>query len=374
MVFGIVQLYCGKSGEKGFYNNQEIGLARALRKFGCRTVIIYPKTDIAARQEEQIEADIRIVYVPAKAIGVHARYDWKVLVEYGIQAAQIGSDNQLFAPSLVKFCDRHHIPIYNYVGTTQSDTNNPLKRQIMNMLYQRNCRMLKKYACFAKTEYIRKALMRLGVTHARVVPVGLDTSIIPAVTEDVDRIKEELNIPKGKKIILFVGRIDEYKRPLDAFRLFQKLDDGYYLVMIGTGKLDDQLELLLCHARDLERINWIKKISNEKIHLYYAVSDYFINLNKNEIFGMSILEAMYQGCTAVVHHAPGPDSIIENGCSGYLVDSDEEMLQVILQGQHLDGKKVRERVEKNFLWDTSAEIIYEWLKEICFDEDDLGSK
>lgn len=374
MVFGIIQLYCGKSGEKGFYNNQEIGLARALRKFGCRTVIIYPNTDIAARQEEQIEADIQIVYVPAKAIGVHARYDWKVLLKYGIQAAQIGSDNQLFAPSLVKFCNRHHIPIYNYVGTTQSDTNNPLKKQIMNMLYQRNCRMLKKYACFAKTEHIREALMRLGVAHVRVMPVGLDTSIIPAVTKDVEQIKEELNIPKGKKIILFVGRIDEYKRPLDAFRLFQKLDDGYYLIMIGTGKLDDQLESLLRRARDSERVNWIKKISNEKIHSCYAVSDYFINLNKNEIFGMSILEAMYQGCTVVVRHAPGPDFIIENGCSGYLVDSDEEMLQVILQGQCLDGRKVRERVEKNFLWDTSAEIIHEWLKETCFDEDALRNK
>ena len=32
--FGIVELYCGNSGKRGFYNNQEIGLSKAMKKKG----------------------------------------------------------------------------------------------------------------------------------------------------------------------------------------------------------------------------------------------------------------------------------------------------------------------------------------------------
>ena len=37
---GIPQLYCGASGQKGAYNRQEVGLARAFASLGCRAVVL----------------------------------------------------------------------------------------------------------------------------------------------------------------------------------------------------------------------------------------------------------------------------------------------------------------------------------------------
>ncbi len=37
----IPQFYCGPSGQKGLYNRQEVGLARAFAALGCRAVVLY---------------------------------------------------------------------------------------------------------------------------------------------------------------------------------------------------------------------------------------------------------------------------------------------------------------------------------------------
>ena len=40
--WAILELYCGESGKIGFYNSQELGLARALREKEIETTIVYP--------------------------------------------------------------------------------------------------------------------------------------------------------------------------------------------------------------------------------------------------------------------------------------------------------------------------------------------
>ena len=40
LTIAIPQLYCGASGQKGAYNRQEVGLARAFAALGCRAVSI----------------------------------------------------------------------------------------------------------------------------------------------------------------------------------------------------------------------------------------------------------------------------------------------------------------------------------------------
>ena len=53
----------------------------------------------------------------------------------------------------------------------------------------------------------------------------------------------------------------------------------------------------------------------------YSVADIFINTNDKEIYGMSILEAMYCGCPVVAKRAPGPEFIVDNGQTGYVIDN-----------------------------------------------------
>jgi 1,2-diacylglycerol 3-alpha-glucosyltransferase len=78
---------------------------------------------------------------------------------------------------------------------------------------------------------------------------------------------------------------------------------------------------------------------------------------------MSILEAMYQGCNVIAFHAPGPDTIIEDGISGHLVSGLDEMKELITSHKICDAHNIKERVETSFTWDYTAACFDEWIRE-----------
>ena len=51
----IPQFYRGPSGQKGLYNRQEVGLARAFAALGCRAVVLYPEPGAKAPRIETPE-------------------------------------------------------------------------------------------------------------------------------------------------------------------------------------------------------------------------------------------------------------------------------------------------------------------------------
>lgn len=362
MRIGIVELYCGSSGKKGFYNNQEIGIARAMRKLGYECFIFYPLLDGDGLTEELVEDGIRIIYVPAKAVGIHSYYDWKVLLKYGLDVVQLDADNQLFAPSITRFCDYNGIKIYNYIGTAHSDTDNKLKGVVMSLLFRRNLKVLKKHKCFVKTQSVMRDLTQNGVANITVAPVGLDVTIVPRVYENRLILRERLNLPLDKKILLFVGRMDGYKRPLETLKVLKQLSEQYFLVMIGTGALDDEIDDQISEMKIGNRVCRIKKIPNSEIHKYYCIADYYLNFNEKEIFGMSILEAMYQDCTVIAVEAPGPKEIIKSGRTGFVVASIDEMKQLICSGAEIPKDQARNSIVSEFTWDNTVEKFDQWIR------------
>ena len=362
MRIGIVELYYGESGKKGFYNNQELGVAKAFKAKGYEIIVFYPQNDIDNIIEEFVEDRIKIVYVPATTIGNHSKYDWNILKNYNVDIVQIGSDNQMYAPSLIRFCDKNDIPLYNYIGTTKSDTNCIIKSCIMRFLFLRNVVYYRKHKCFAKTTFVKKELEKYGIKNVEVANVGLDTTIIPNVMDDRHSIRSKLSIPNNTKVLLYVGRMEEYKRPLEAIQLLTKLPDRFLLIMVGTGTLDLQVDKIINNSNLGKRVRRIKKMSNNEIHQYYKAADYFLNFNRKEIFGMSILEAMYQGCSVIAFHAPGPDEIISRNTDGFLVSTIDEMRDIITENKKIGKERARERVLEFFMWEKTVEKFDSWIK------------
>ena len=121
LTIGIPQLYCGASGQKGAYNRQEVGLARAFAALGCRAVAIYPDTALTAPKAEDLEPMVRVLYLPARALGVHAFYkSWQPLLDERIDAVHVMGDNSLGVPGLYHFCRRHGIYFYSQLGALKS--------------------------------------------------------------------------------------------------------------------------------------------------------------------------------------------------------------------------------------------------------------
>jgi glycosyltransferase involved in cell wall biosynthesis len=141
---------------------------------------------------------------------------------------------------------------------------------------------------------------------------------------------------KHKKLtLIYVGRISREKNIEDI--IFSIMPLGKKIKLIIVGGVEDQ-----------KYYNFLKEISNEldveftgflnkkEIQEKFSESDFFINLRKDEVFGRVFIEALASGLPVIGHESsPGPREIIKNGKNGYLVESTEELTN-LLQDLTLD--------------------------------------
>ena len=349
LTIAIPQLYCGASGKRGAYNRQEVGLARAFAALGCRAVVLY---------------------LPARAWRVNAFYQsWQPLLDEQVDAVHVMGDNSLGVPGLYRFCRRHGIFFYSQLGALRSQSGSAAIRAAMDLLCRRNLAIYRRTPSFAKTAAVQRELEALRVPCAGVLPVGLDTAIIPAITAPRAALRAQLGLAENAKYILFVGRLDAYKRPLDVAAVLAALPADWQAVVIGQGSLADELHRAMDAAGLAGRWRHIPQLPNAQVHAYYHACDVFLNCNDREIFGMSLLEAMYAGCVPVARHAPGPDEIIEDGVSGFLVgpaQGDTDALAaaaVRAAGAPAMTAAAKRRIRTHFLWQNSAERALRMLRQ-----------
>ena len=158
--------------------------------------------------------------------------------------------------------------------------------------------------------------------------------------------------------MLFIGRMANEKQPLKMVEIFRKLytiDKGYKLLMIGQGELLEQVKHSISENSIDLAVTIIEKIENSIMWEAYRIAYVYVNLNKHEIFGMSILEAMYYECPVVALEAPGPDYIMEHGKYGFFCKDEREICDR-LENTCLtkDIATSKSRIDIKFMWQKSA--------------------
>ena len=143
----IPQFYCGPSGQKGLYNRQEVGLARAFAALGCRAVVLYPAPGAAAPTVEKPEPNVKIYYLPVRKLGAQAFFSsWQVLLDEQVDAVHVMGDNSPGVPSLYRFCRKHGILFYSQLGALKSTSGRAAVRAVMDLLLRRNARCRRRAA------------------------------------------------------------------------------------------------------------------------------------------------------------------------------------------------------------------------------------
>lgn len=362
MKLGIVRLYTGESGKIGYYNLQELGLAKELVKnidIEVSIFILRKKDKYPDKEIIKIDEKIKIVYLPVSSIGNHGLLNPRVLEEFNLDIIQLNADNQLKCYDVIKWAIKRNIPIYTYMGTIDSDSNNKIKNIISKVILKRNYIMMKRITNVAKTPTVLNKLKENGILQSTIIPVGLDKENFKEVDSlDKEDLLAKYNLPRNKKILLFVGRLEEYKKPfftLDLVEYINKIDNSYHLLVVGNGSLKERFIDTIESMNIKDDVTYIEKIENKYMAELYSVSDVFINTNDKEIYGMSVLESMYCGCPVVAKKAPGPGFIIDNGKTGYVIEDYDKSIwykkinDIVLNRERF-SESSKSRIENNFLW------------------------
>ncbi|MDZ7859577.1 MAG: glycosyltransferase family 4 protein [Candidatus Krumholzibacteriota bacterium] len=156
---------------------------------------------------------------------------------------------------------------------------------------------------------------------------------------ETDVIKEEYNIPKDSRIILYVGSLKELKSPLTLLRGFNLLKSDFvdknnlYLIFAGEGNLKEEM---IRSVKYSERTKFLGNVPREDIPDLYKISDLYVITSKYEATPLSLLEAMYNKLPVIGSDVKGINTIIENGYNGILFE----------QGNHLElSSKIKELID-----------------------------
>ncbi len=362
MRIGLLVLSIGDFGKKGFYNLQEVGLARELDPLYDEVLIcrLVGRHDSEVREPLDGCRNTTLRLLPAHAVGSNGIPPLKEL-DASIDALVCFSDTQLFFPSVYRWCQKHRIRLIPYIGVSRSHSSHPVKQKVMDWLFSRNLRLYKKLTCLAKTPGVRDELAADGVSDVITAPVGLDMTRLKPDADSVspDSLKSRYGFASGEKVILFIGRMTAEKQPLRMIEIFREVlrrDSSFRLLMVGDGELSDDVDKCIGQHGLSESVTRLPRIPNSEIWELYRLSDCFVNLNRQEIYGMVLLEAMYYGCKVIAWHAPGPDFIIRDNVTGYLVGSNEQAYEHILDSVSL-SQRAKAAVISDFSWKKTAGLI-----------------
>lgn len=119
---GILRLYIGNSGKVGYYNVQEIGLAKSLAKQEVEAYVFLLDISKHEIEIESIEHNVKIVIIPAKKIGSHGIFDLEILKDFNLNVIHVISDTQLYAGKTISWCLKNNIKVLTHFGTVESSS------------------------------------------------------------------------------------------------------------------------------------------------------------------------------------------------------------------------------------------------------------
>ncbi|RYG17946.1 glycosyltransferase, partial [bacterium] len=302
--------------ERGFYNRQEVGLARGLAQLGHEAIVLKVVPRGRNPESEDLGDNCQIIDVPARTIGSHGFVDLRRLESMRPDAVVLFADLQLCVPGVGRWCRQRGLPFVEVVGTI--DSNREGRAMLARWTRWRNLREFRRSQVVAKTPAVAETLAGNGVS-ATIVPVGLDITVLPrADTELRQKARNSWGALPKEPILGFVGNLAPYKAPLGLVPILLELrkEAPWKLVMVGDGPLAGEFDSAIESAGLSDWVTRKSRMPNEEMWQLYEAADVLVNLNPGEIFGMAIVESMFYGTPVVAVEAPGPRFILRDGFDG----------------------------------------------------------
>jgi trehalose synthase len=184
--------------------------------------------------------------------------------------------------------------------------------------------------------------------------------------EDAAYIVDQFGIDVSRPLLTQVSRFDPWKDPLgviDAYRIVKQEQAGVQLALVGSMAHDDpegwdywnQTVAYADGDPDIFLLSNLNNVGSVEVNAFQVHSAVVIQKSIKEGFGLTVSEGLWKARPTVAGNVGGIVTQIENGRTGWLVDSSEECAAACLEiladpaaarGRALLGK---EHVRKHFL-------------------------
>ncbi|MFN3301425.1 MAG: glycosyltransferase family 4 protein [Patescibacteria group bacterium] len=212
------------------------------------------------------------------------------------------------------------------------------------------------------------------------IPNGVDPEFFKPEKKKNKELLRRYHLSDKDKIILFVGGLDKahYFKGLDILlKAISNLRShilNVKLLIIGEGNLRPKYEKLAEKLAITKEVKFLGKIPQQELPTHYNLADVFVlpSINRNESFGLVLLEAMACGKPCVASNLAGVRTVVDNYKTGFLVkvgNSDDlaEKIEILLVNKNLAkkmGEAGRKKVLEKYYWKKIVKKLEELYKNI----------
>ncbi len=228
-----------------------------------------------------------------------------------------------------------------------------VSRTVLRLLYAQFSAFL--YVGSANRAYFRT----LGVSDRKLffAPHSVnDAHFDPTISEyrvARDKLRRELGLPDGQKVVLYAGKYNAAKQPRELLAAFLAVNQtGWTLVFVGDG---EDKTALLEEARSAPEgsVKFLPFANQSEMPSRYLLADLFVLPSRGhyETWGLAINEAMHLGVPALVSELVGcQQNLIVEGQTGWTfraTDAASLRIQLHLAMDTLSNDANRTRIQKS---------------------------
>jgi glycosyltransferase involved in cell wall biosynthesis len=191
-----------------------------------------------------------------------------------------------------------------------------------------------------------------GVEPARLYPCPHSVDVArfaepaQALEQEAARWRAQLGIAAGQTVLLFAGKFERKKRPVDFMRAVQRLrHPGIVLVLVGAGELQDEIDAIA--AADPGRFRVIPFQNQSRMPVVYRLGDLFVLPSAHgETWGLAVNEALACGRPVLVSDRVGcAADVVDPSCGRIFPWSDWPALEkAVNELAENEGKLAKMRV------------------------------
>jgi glycosyltransferase involved in cell wall biosynthesis len=208
-------------------------------------------------------------------------------------------------------------------------------------------------------EHVKRYLLTEGVSPERVFVTrhSVDNELYNRPVEQAkkDNLRRQLRIEPDKKIILYLGRLEEIKGLrflIEGFAALKRADA--VLVIAGDGSLRAELEKLVQEEHLTDSVRFANYVPIDQAILYYSIAWVLVLPSitmptGKELWGLVVNEAFNQGVPVIATEAVGAAAggMIEHGDNGLVVPEQDSAALAQALGLILDDADLHDQLSKN---------------------------
>jgi glycosyltransferase involved in cell wall biosynthesis len=165
------------------------------------------------------------------------------------------------------------------------------------------------------------AVEQLGVPPAAVDVIynPVDPATIVAAPAEVAALRRSMDLPPSAFVYLTIGRLDapkDHATLFDAFRMVADDQPDAHLIVLGLGRLEEELRRRAVEIGLGERIHFIHSVP--RTGPYFGLADAFVFPSLIEGLPVALLEAMSAGLPCIASDIPPHAELLAPGETGLL--------------------------------------------------------